>query len=273
MIIGTRGSELALKQAEIFCKKTNLEPEFKIIRTQGDRSVEALKELGPAVFTKELDKALLNHEIDLAIHSLKDIPVEIPPELEILGICERADVRDCLVSSGTLAGLPPGAVVGSDSERRKAELLTLRNDLKVEGIRGNIPTRLEKLNNESYDAMITAKCALDRLGLQSRISQVFDISEMVPAAGQGAIAVVKRKGDDFDFLGKDEEFTCCMLEREFIRGLGACRNPVGTYCTFCDGTYHLTGLIYRDGKRIIPGFDGTPKEINKKIREWKHRFI
>ncbi|MBU4201800.1 MAG: hydroxymethylbilane synthase, partial [Candidatus Altiarchaeota archaeon] len=212
-------------------------------------------------------------EIDLAIHSLKDIPVEIPPELEILGICERGDPRDCLVSAnGGLEGLPPGAAVGSDSERRKAELLTLRDDLKVEGIRGNIPTRLEKVDNGNYDALITAKCALDRLGLQDRISQIFEVKEMVPAAGQGAVAVVKRKGDDFDFMEKDEEFTCCMLEREFIRGLGACRNPVGAYCSF-DGKHHLTGLVYRDGKRITPEFDGTPQEINKKIEQWKHRFI
>lgn len=272
MITGTRGSELALKQAGIFSKKTGLKAEFRIIRTKGDGSGKSLKELGPGVFTKELDRALLNHEIDLAIHSLKDIPVEIPPELEILGICERADARDCLVSSGTLRELPSAAVVGSDSERRKAELSTLRNDLEVKQIRGNIPTRLEKVDNGGYDALITAKCALDRLGLQERISQVFDISEMVPAAGQGAIAVVKRKGDDFDFMEKDEEFTCCMLEREFIKDLGACRNPVGAYCSF-DGTYHLTGLIYRNGKRITPEFDGTPQEINKKIEQWKRRFI
>ena len=146
MIIGARGSRLSLKQVEIFLSKTNLDVNIKIIKTAGDKSRD-IRKLSSGAFTKELDNALLNNEIDIAIHSLKDIPIVIPGGLEIAGIVERGDARDCLVSKNKekLNELKKNAIIGTDSERRKAEVLNLRGYLKIKAIRGNIDTRIKKV--------------------------------------------------------------------------------------------------------------------------------
>lgn len=274
-IIGTRGSKLALTQVEIFLERTGIKAEVRIIRTTGDKSRKSLSNLEIGVFTRELDNALLSGEIDIAVHSLKDIPTEIPEELEISGICERGDARDCLVTTNGLRldEIPSGSVIGTDSDRRKAEILNLRRDLRIKEIRGNIPTRLSKLR-KGYDGIIVSKCALDRLGLRDRISQIFEIDQMVPAAGQGAIAIVKRKRDRIDIPDEfRKNYTPCELERIFIEGLGGCKIPVGAYCNFSGKFYHMVGLIYKNNKRIFNEFHGNFDEVVKEIGGWKRRYI
>ena len=267
---------LALKQAETALEKLGIAGEIKVVKTRWDKSGKEISKLGGRAFTRELDEALLSGEVDLAVHSLKDVPVEdFPGELEIACVVTRGDPRDCLISTnGGLDELPSGAVVGASSERRKAELLNLRGDLVVKPLRGNVPTRVEKLDSGEYDAIVTAKCALDRLGLSERATQVFDVGEMLPAAGQGAIAVVKRK--DFEFKVPDElksNLIPCMLERFFIKGLGACRNPVGAYCEMNEDVFKLQALFYRDGVRYTPTFMGSSKGVRGAVSAWKREVV
>ena len=275
--VGSRGSRLALIQAATAIRILGIEGDVVAVKTKADTSRKALKELGGRAFTRELDEALLAGDIDLAVHSLKDIPVEdFPDALKIACVVERDDSRDCLVSNkGVLAELPEGAVVGASSERRKAELLNLRGDLRVKPLRGNVPTRLEKLGLGEYDAIITAKCALDRLGLDERATQVFEVEEMVPAAGQGAIAVVTRKGFPLSIPREIKaNMPACTLERFFIKDLGACRNPVGAYCKgLGGGSYRLTGLFFSDGVRIMPAFEGSAGEIRSAIDAWRRENL
>jgi len=277
MNIGTRGSKLAKIQTDIAVKKLGIKGDVKIIKTHGDSSRKELKSMGGRAFTRELDEALLRREIDIAVHSLKDIPVEgFPEELEIACVVERGDPRDCLVSNrGDLTELPEDAVVGASSERRKAEILRLRGGLKIKPLRGNVLTRMEKLDRGEYDAIITAKCALDRLGISERANRVFRISEMLPAAGQGAIAVVKRKDVEFDVPDElKPNLTPCMLERLFITDLGACRKPVGAYCSSTKkGVYALVGLYYSGGLRLAPEFKGSPEEIKQAVQAWKKKIL
>jgi len=270
MIIGIRGSELALKQADIAVEKLGLKNyNIKIIKTKGDRIREPLQKVGTGVFTKELDQALIKGKIDIAIHSLKDIPVEnFPKELVIACIPKRDDPKDCLVGK-----LREGSVIGTDSVRRQYELDNLykKLNLKFKSLRGNIKTRLKKLENGEYGAVVMAKSALDRLGLTKKINKIFSIKEMVPAAGQGAIAVVARKKDNFIFK-KDKLYDCCILEREFIKGLGGCKKAVGAYCDWKDERFSLLGLIYRNNKRILVNFSGSEKEVKNKMRKWKAMY-
>lgn len=267
MIVGTRGSRLALIQTEAARQALGIEGDIQVIKTHGDKSKRQIKSLEGRAFTRELDLALIEGEIDLAVHSLKDIPVEdFPKELEIACIVQRGDPRDCILSNHRQ--LPKGAVVGASSERRKAELLNMRGDLKVKPLRGNVPTRIGKLDSGEYDAIVTAKCALDRLGISGRATQVFEVNEMVPAAGQGAIAVVKRKDFAFD-PPSDTNLISSTLERLFIRGLGACRNPVGAYCEEKANVFRLRCLLYYSGERLTPTFEGSPEDVGKQVIAWK----
>lgn len=272
MIIGSRGSELALKQAGIFIRKTRLKGyRLKIIKTKGDLTKKPLKESPPGIFTKALDEELQKGGVDVAVHSLKDIPVEdFPQDLEIACIAERGDPRDCLIGD-----IRDGATIGTDSVRREYEL---RNNYKnfrltVKSLRGNIPTRIKKVEMKKYDGIIAAKCAIDRLGLNVNITRIFATEDVVPAAGQGAIAAVIRKGDRFDFAKKDEQYVCCMLEREFIRHLGGCKKPVGAYCECKDNKYNLTGVIYKDEKRLTAAFSGDEKTVLEEMVKWKAKHI
>ncbi len=270
MIIGTRGSKLALKQTAIVIERLKLKDyEIKIIKTKGDKTKKPLQEVGPNIFTKELDNALLRKEIGLAVHSLKDIPVEdFNKKLEIAAIVERADPRDTLIGK-----IKQNAIIGIDSIRRQYELSSLypNLNLKYKSLRGNIPTRLQKLKNKDYDAIITANCALQRLNINIK-RKLFAISKVVPAAGQGAIAIVKRKKDKFPVLKKDKLYDCCMLEREFIKDLGGCKKPVGAYCYYKNKKFNLVGLIYKNKKRILVNFSRDKKTIKEKIRRWKAKY-
>ena len=198
----------------------------------------ALEEIGgQGVFVKDIERDLLDGAIDLAVHSLKDMPAETQPGLTIGAVLARADVRDALVSQGSrsLLELPPGARIGTDSQRRSLQLLALRPDLKIESVRGNVDTRVRKAEAGELDAVVLAVAGLARLALLERASQVFKVEEMLPAAGQGVLAVEVRADAEAlrGLLARvEDEATraAADAERAFLRRLGAgCRLPVGAY--------------------------------------------
>src|SRR5687767_2397687 len=208
LVIGSRGSKLALWQAEQARQRLQLldpqiEIDIEIIKTTGDVKSEPLSVIGgKGVFTKELEDALLDGRIDIAVHSLKDLPTIIPETLMIAAICERADPRDALVlrsdndqEDATLATLPARAVVGTSSQRRLAQLKHLRSDVVVKDVRGNVDTRLRKLDEGEYHALILASAGLQRMGQEKRISALIPTEQMLPAVGQGAIGVETRAAD------------------------------------------------------------------------------
>ena len=201
--IGTRGSLLAKWQAEFVRKQlfaaTGVEAEIVIIKTSGDRMQQApLTQIGgKGIFIKELEDALLEESVDLAVHSVKDIPTDTPSRLCFPAVCRRDDVRDCLISPKgmTLANLREGARVGTSSLRRHAQLKHIRPDLDVRDLRGNVDTRLRKVESGEYDAILLAKAGLDRLGWSQRITEILAPEVCMPAVGQGAIAVEARLND------------------------------------------------------------------------------
>src|SRR5687768_13588915 len=211
LVIGSRGSKLALWQAEqakarLLVLNPEIDIRVEIIKTTGDVKSDPLSVIGgKGVFTKELEDALLDGRIDLAVHSLKDLPTGLPDGLTISAICKRDDPRDALVvrddlkgRSGSILNLPENAVVGTSSQRRVAQLKALRGDVEVRDVRGNVDTRLRKLDEGQYDALILASAGLRRLVLDDRINAVISPEEMVPAVGQGAIAIETRADDEFE---------------------------------------------------------------------------
>jgi hydroxymethylbilane synthase len=238
----------ALKQAA-----PDLALEVVVVQTEGDRRQDVSLDAagGQGIFVKEIEQRLLTGEVDLAVHSLKDIPSETPAGLRIGAVLPREDARDALVArdGAGLAGLPEGARIGSDSRRRGAQLLALRPDLRIEGVRGNVDTRLRKVEAGEYDGVALALAGLRRLGLEGRITQVFETAEVVPAPGQGAIAIECRADDDdaLALLAKvDDAATRAATdaERAFLRVLGAgCRLPVGAHATVSGDTLKLTAII------------------------------
>ena len=241
--IGTRGSMLAKWQAESVRKKlfaaSGMEAEIVIIKTSGDKMQQApLTQIGgKGIFIKELEEALLEESIDLAVHSVKDVPTDIPSRLMFPAVCRRDDVRDCLVGS-TLANLRQGARVGTSSLRRQAQLRHLRPDLDLRDLRGNVDTRLRKVESGEYEAVMVAKAGLDRLGLSQRISEVLSPEVCMPAVGQGAIAVECRlkdteAGDLLAPLDDAETRTAIMAERALLSVLqGGCQVPMGAWARF-----------------------------------------
>jgi hydroxymethylbilane synthase len=238
--IGTRGSMLAKWQAESVRKKlfaaSGMEAEIVIIKTSGDKMQQApLTQIGgKGIFIKELEEALLEESIDLAVHSVKDVPTDIPSRLMFPAVCRRDDVRDCLVGS-TLANLRQGARVGTSSLRRQAQLRHLRPDLDLRDLRGNVDTRLRKVESGEYEAVMVAKAGLDRLGLSQRISEVLSPEVCMPAVGQGAIAVECRlkdteAGDLLAPLDDAETRTAIIAERALLSALqGGCQVPMGAW--------------------------------------------
>src|SRR3954453_18536441 len=236
LVIGSRGLNLALWPAgqareRLRTLHPQIDVRIEIIKTTGDVKSDPLSVIGgKGVFTKELEDALLDGRIDIAVHSLKDLPTVLPDGLSIAAICEREDARDALVlragsEGGSLMELPRGAVVGTSSQRRPAQLKALRGDVVVKDLRGNVDTRIRKLDEGQYDAVILASAGLVRLGLQERISARIEISEMLPAVGQGAIAIETRRDDEFANqtiarLDHHETRLACLAERAFLRGLG-----------------------------------------------------
>jgi hydroxymethylbilane synthase len=241
--IGTRGSLLAKWQAESVRKKlfaaAGVEAEIVIIKTAGDKMQSApLTQIGgKGIFIKELEEALLDETIDLAVHSVKDIPTDTPSRLCFPAVCRRDDIRDALVSKNgvVLANLRQGARVGTSSLRRQAQLRRIRPDLDLRDLRGNVDTRLRKVESGEYDAIMVAKAGLDRLGLSQRISESFSPDVFMPAVGQGAIGVEARlkdteTGDILAALDDAETRTAIIAERALLAALqGGCQVPMGAW--------------------------------------------
>jgi hydroxymethylbilane synthase len=280
LVIGSRGSKLALWQAEQARDRlVGFDVRIEIIKTTGDVKNDPLSVIGgKGVFTKELEEALLDGRIDIAVHSLKDLPTILAEGLSITAICEREDPRDALVLSRrsdfdatALGNLPRGAVVGTSSQRRLAQLRCWRDDLVIKDLRGNVDTRIRKLDEGQYDAVILASAGLVRLGLQDRISLRIPISHMLPAVGQGAIAIETRAGDEFAVevtrrLDHRETRVACSAERAFLRGLGGgCQLPIAAHARFEGELLKLDGLVARpDGsKRLQDSLTGPPEKAEE----------
>ena len=271
LIIGSRGSRLALWQAEttrdaLLALNPGFEIHIEIIKTTGDVKPDPLSVIGgKGVFTKELEEALLDNRIDIAVHSLKDLPTIVPGGLAISAIGEREDPRDALVlrSSATIRSLnelPAKSVVGTSSQRRLSQLKALRDDLVVKDLRGNVDTRVRKLDEGQYDALILASAGLIRLGLRERISAAVSTSEILPAVGQGAIAIETRADDEVAVaatakLNHRATELACRAERAFLRGLGGgCQFPIAGHAVIEGGVLKLEGLVATpDGSEILRG--------------------
>jgi hydroxymethylbilane synthase len=262
LIIGSRGSKLALAQANLVSAQlqelnAGLEIKIEIIKTTGDVKQDPLAAIGgKGVFTKELEEALLDRRIDIAVHSLKDLPTIIPEGLRLSAICVREDASDALLLSpgiserGTsIRDLPQNAVIGTSSPRRAAQLKHLRGDVVIKELRGNIDTRLRKLDEGQYDALILAAAGLRRLGLADRISKVIDHAEMVPAVGQGAIGLESRRDDEkaHEVCAKADDLKtrlACTAERAFLRALGGgCQLPIAGHAEIEGEQIRLVGLV------------------------------
>lgn len=255
--IGTRGSALALWQARSVARMlremSGSEPEIVIIKTSGDKFQQtSFSQIGTkGIFIKELEDALLEERIDLAVHSMKDVPTELPEGLAIAAMGKREDVRDALLSSSgaTLASLPQGARVGTSSLRRQSQLLYARRDLRMLELRGNVDTRIEKLKRGDYDAIVLAKAGLDRLGLNGNISEVLPHDVSLPAAGQGAIGIEAREADAETLrilvsLEDAETRAAVSAERSALAGLGGgCQVPIGAWGRFEDGKLSLDVVV------------------------------
>lgn len=269
--IGTRGSALARRQVELVTEALlaavpGIELETVVLQTEGDRRTEPLEEIGgQGVFVKDIEARLLAGDIDLAVHSLKDMPAESPRGLTLAAVLPRADARDALVAAegGKLADLKPGARIGSDSRRRAVQLLAMRPDVEVVSIRGNVDTRLRKVETGEYDAAVLAVAGLERLGQLGRATQLFSTREVLPAVGQGVLAVQCR-ADDADLLellkAIDDLDTryAITAERSFLRTLGAgCRLPVGAYATVEGDKLRVDALLANEaGKPYRGGANG-----------------
>ena len=244
IIIGTRGSKLATWQANWVKEKLqSIYPELKIeiekIKTTGDKILDAplAKIGGKGLFVKEIEEALLSKRIDLAVHSMKDVPTEIPEGLHISAICEREDPRDAFISKDgkQLNELPRGAVVGTSSLRRTVQLKALRNDLVIKSLRGNVDTRIKKLKDDEFKAILLAMAGLKRMGVENLITQAFSEDIMIPAIGQGAIGIETRVDDDFlneliKPLNHFDTALCITAERAFLSVMGGgCQVPLACH--------------------------------------------
>ena len=282
--LGTRGSELALRQTNIVCvaiqtAEPNCKVEVKIIKTKGDtdQSPIPLDTIGKGWFTKEIEKELLNGSIDAAVHSLKDMPELLPPNLHISSYPEREDPRDVLISreNKMLKELHSGAIVGTDSIRRKVQILALRTDLVVESLRGNVLKRLEKLDAGDYDAVVLAAAGIKRLNIEDRISQYFTTAEIMPAPGQGILAIETRKDNDelnvlMQKISNKEAVCAAMAERTFAHTIGGgCKTPVGACAHIENDKLILEGMFSNNDEDIkyasISGSLDNAKKLGEQL--------
>jgi hydroxymethylbilane synthase len=263
LVIASRGSQLALWQARWVCAQlTGLghECRIEIIKTTGDKITDVpLAKVGTkGLFTKEIEEALLDGRADLAVHSLKDLPTELPDGLVLAAVPEREDPRDAVVGK-TLADLPPGARVGTSSLRRSAQLRKLRPDLEIESVRGNLDTRLRKLDEGQYDAILLAAAGLKRLGWGGRIAEILPAETMCPAVGQGALAIETRASgagrDAVRALDHADTHAAVLAERGLLGALGGgCQVPIGAFATVDGGNLRLLGLVASpDGGEVVRG--------------------
>ena len=264
--MGTRGSRLALVQTEGVLARLKLlanpiSPRVVEIKSSGDAMPDTpLAKLGKGIFIKELEMALLQGKIDMAVHSLKDLPVEMTNGLSVVVVCERQDPRDVLVNKANcpLAEMKPGAVIGTSSPRRLAQILALRDDLKVEPIRGNVETRLNKALGQDYDGVVVAAAGVARLGLEGHVSQYFDPIDIVPEPGQGALAVEVRSENRelLAILSQIEDpqtSTAVAAERAFVEEMGGgCKVPIAAHAWLEGNILHMVGMVAsEDGNQMV----------------------
>ena len=282
--IGTRGSQLALWQAEhvrrLLRERTGADATIVIIKTAGDRAVDLpFGQVGTkGMFLKEIEDALLDGRVDLAVHSLKDVPTVLPAGLTLAAILEREDARDALISRTGVAldALPPGARVGTSSLRRQSQLRHYRHDLALAELRGNVDTRLGKLDRGDYDAIVLAKAGLDRLGLAQRISEILPPEVSLPAAGQGALAIEAR-ADDAELIERlraldhAETRASITAERALLAALGGgCQIPIGAWARVENGRLALDAAVLSpDGaeclRRQAAGRADRPEDLGHSL--------
>lgn len=268
--IGTRASRLALWQANFIAQELGRKIPVEIIKIQttGDKILDAplAKIGGNGLFTKEIEHRLLDGTIDLAVHSLKDVPNDLPAGFELAAITERTQPFDAFVSNkfSALEELPRGAVVGTSSLRRAAQLLNLRPDLVIKNLRGNVDTRLKKLDGGEFDAVILAAAGLERLGCGGRIRKI--LTEIIPAAGQGALAIEIRAGDAairdaVAFLNDAKTAAAVKVERDFLKEIGGgCQIPVGIFAEINDEISARAIIASIDGRKIVKDTAEAPVE-------------
>jgi len=279
--IGSRGSQLALWQANhirALLRERGHEVELEIIKTTGDKITDvALAKVGTkGMFTKEIEEALAAGRIDLAVHSLKDLPTEVPPGFEIAAVTTRENPRDvfCSRKYKSIEDLPRGARVGTSSLRRQAQLKAVRPDLDIYPLRGNVDTRLRKLEAGEYDAIILAAAGLNRLGKTEFVRQVIPAEVMCPAAGQGALGIEIRAGDaatrqHLAFLDDAAARTTTTCERALLNKLGGgCQVPIGAFAEVRNGRLHLEAIVADpDGSKVLrESRDGTdPVQLGESV--------
>jgi hydroxymethylbilane synthase len=281
--IGSRGSQLALWQANhisALLRARGHEVEIEIIHTTGDKITDvALAKVGTkGMFTKEIEEALAAGRVDLAVHSLKDLPTELPPGFEIAAVTEREDPRDafCSRNSASFQELPQGARVGTSSLRRQAQLKAIRPDLDIDPLRGNIDTRLRKLEEGEYDAILLASAGLKRLGKTQLVKQIIPAEVMCPAAGQGALGIEICEGDTktrqhLEFLNDPSARATTTCERALLNRLGGgCQVPIGAFAEMRNGKLHLDAIVADpDGSRLLresrDGHFNDPERLGNEV--------
>jgi len=279
VVIGTRGSKLALWQAEwVRAELERMNPGLRVelnkIKTTGDMilDVPLAKVGGKGLFVKEIEEALLSGKADLAVHSMKDVPTEFPEGLELAVICKREDPRDAFITApkSTIRGfkdLPQGASIGTSSLRRSCQLLSLRPDIRIMQLRGNLDTRLRKLDEGQFDAIILAVAGVKRLGWADRITEILSPDISLPAIGQGAVGIECRIDDDFTHkliapLNHAESAICVRAERALMKRLeGGCQVPIAAYARIENGKLVMESLVGSvSGDRIIREHSGGRTE-------------
>lgn len=277
LIAGSRGSRLALIQTELIISRLKdanpgLEVDILKIVTSGDRDRQThLDRMGVAVFVKELEEALLDGRIDFAVHSIKDVPTELPEGLALLAVIERGDPRDVLVAKSKLAELPAGARIGTDSMRRSVQLTQLRPDLQIVGIRGNVDTRLRKVADGEIDGLVTAAAALSRLESEKQIAEYLPVETFLPAVGQGALVIEGRLNDKkvtdiVTHINHLPTWQSVIAERAFLLTLGGgCRAPIAALGTVEGNTLKLDGMVasIRSHKVLRATAQGNPRDAEK----------
>lgn len=269
--IGSRDSRLAVVQSEsVIASIREVMPDAVVslvtMKTTGDKILDRTLDKigGKGLFVKELDRALADREVDFTVHSLKDMPMELTEGLPIAAVSARADVRDVLVLPQGAQALADNLPIGCSSARRRIQLQKLFPGHRIEPVRGNVQTRLRKLDEGQYGALVLAAAGLHRLGLEARISRYFSVEEILPAAGQAIIAVQSRLGQDISCLRgyhSAEAMFCMQAERAFVRTLdGGCSSPIAAYATLRDGNIHLRGM-YVEGETVRFGdLDGAAEQ-------------
>ena len=286
IIIGSRGSELALWQAnfvkkELEKKNKNVAVEIKIIKTKGDKILDvALSKIGDkSLFTKELEIELINKNIDLAVHSLKDLQTEIPKGLKLAAVTKRHNVQDVLIArkkGETIFNLPDGAIIATGSLRRKCQILHLRPDLNIVDLRGNVPSRIKKFMESDWDAIILARAGVERLKLNKYISSIIKTDVMLPAVGQGALGIETRTdnkivNDIVKSIHHEDTYKAVLAERALLKALeGGCQVPIGAFADIKQNGLFIDALVGSlDGsltfRKKIRGSKYNPEKLGREL--------